>query len=228
MLPVLNIGCRPATSAGRRRDNSTYHYPMKTFRLLAVLLFTTVLNGTNLLAAPPNPTFTFQENGQGKLELPNGFVIPLPGALASDPGPGGLSSALTFTTHPQEQNFVVGDVLIFDNGKISDVLRFNPDPGPGPGLTSPILFYSNDSAGLLADTGLPTAFYANNLTISENQSGFTIYTPIAGQPGFEPAVGTLPVTYQIFSTPDASSTLSLFVLDICGIALARGKLCKAS
>jgi hypothetical protein len=205
------------------------NYPMKILRLSATLLLATVaaLSRNTLYAVPVNPTFTFAENGQGKLELPNGFVIPLPGVLASDPGPGGLSSALTFTTHPQEENFVVGDVLILDNGKVSDVLRFNPDPGPGPGLTSPILFYSNDLAGgLLADTGLPSAFYPNNVTISENHSGLTIYTPIAGQPGFEPATGALPVTYQILSTPDASSTLSLFAVAICGIALARRKLCS--
>lgn len=205
---------------------------MKISRLSATLLLATiaVLSLNTLYAVPVNPTFTFLENGQGKLELPNGFVIPLPGVLASDPGPGGLSSALTFTAHPQELNFVVGDVLILDgNGKVSDVLRFNPDPGPGPGLTSPILFYSNDFAGgLLADTGLPTAFYANNSTISENQSGLTIYTPIAGQPGFEPAPGALPVTYQILSTPDPGSTMSLFGVALCGIGLLRRKLCCTS
>jgi hypothetical protein len=204
---------------------------MKISRLSATLLLATVavLSLNTLYAVPVNPTLTFQENGQGKVELPNGFMIPLPGVLASDLGPGGLSSALTFTAHPAEENFVVGDVLILDgNGKVSDVLRFNPDPGPGPGLISPILFYSNDSAGLLADTGLPTAFYANNLSISENQSGFTIYTPIAGQPGFEPALGALPVTYQIFSTPDPDSTLSLFGVALCAIGLLRRKLCYTS
>jgi hypothetical protein len=200
---------------------------MKISRLLTPLLFVTVLllAGTKLLAVPSNPTLTFQESGQGKVELPNGAVIPLPGALASDPGPGGLSSALTFTAHPAEENFVVGDVLFLDGaGQVSDVLRFNPDPGPGPRLTSPILFYSNDSAGLLADLGLPTAFYTNKLTISENHSGFTIYTPVAGQPGFEPATNALPVTYQILSTPDPGSSLSLLTIALCGIGLLRRKI----
>jgi len=183
-----------------------------------------LLAGTELLAVPSNPTLTFQENGQGKVELPNGVVIPLPGALASDPGPGGLSSALTFTAHPAELNFVVGDVFILDGaGHVSDVLRFNLDPGPGPRLTSPILFYSDDSAGLLADTGLPTAFYDNKVTISENHSGFTIYTPIAGQPGFEPGF-PLPITYQIFSTPDAGSSVCLFAVALYGIGLLRRNL----
>jgi len=195
---------------------------MKISRLLTPLLFAAVLllTCTKLLAVPSNPTLTFQENGQGKVELPNGAVIPLHGALASDPGPGGLSSALTFTAHPAEENFVVGDVLVLDGaGKVSDVLRFNPDPGTGPGLISPILFYSNDPAGLLADTGLPTAFYDNKFTVSENHSGFTTYTPVAGQPGFEPGTNALPVTYQILSTPDAGSTLCLFAVALCGIGL---------
>jgi VPDSG-CTERM motif len=200
---------------------------MKISRLHTPLLFATVLllAGTKLLAVPSNPTLTFQENGQGKVELPNGAVIPLPGALASDPGPGGLSSALTFTAHPAEELLVVGDVLLFDSsGKVSDVLRFNPDPSPGaPRLTSPILFYSSDSAGLLADTGLPTAFYTNTATISENHSGFTIYTPVAGQPGFEPATGALPITYQILSIPDAGSSVSLLAMALCGIGLLRRK-----
>ena len=202
---------------------------MKIRRVSTILLLAAplLLDVTRVSAVPANPTFTFPENGQGKLELPNGAVIPFTGVLAPDPGPGGLSSALTFTTHPQEQNFVVGDVLLLDgNGKVSDVLRFNPDPGPGPGLTSPILFYSNDVlGGLLADTGLPTAFYANSLTIAENHSGLTIYTPIAGQPGFEPAAGALPVTYQILSTPDAGWTVSLFSVALCGLVFLRRKLC---
>jgi hypothetical protein len=201
---------------------------MKISRLFTAFLFATVLvlTATKLLAVPSNPTLTFQENGQGKVELPNGAVIPLPGALASDPGPGGLSSALTFNAHPAEELLVVGDVLLLDpSGKLSDVLRFNPDPSPGaPRLTSPILFYSSDSAGLLADTGLPTAFYTNTATIPENHFGFTIYTPVAGQPGFEPAAGALPITYQILSIPDAGSSVSLLAMALCGIGLLRRKI----
>jgi hypothetical protein len=202
---------------------------MKISRVSTALLFATlfVFSGNNKLhAVPVNPTFTFPETGQGKLELPNGFVVLLPGVLAPDPGPGGLSSALTFTAHPAEENLVVGDLFLLDgNGRVSDILRFNP----GAAISGqPIVFYSNDSNGLLADTGLPAGFYANSLTILENPSGPTIYTPIAGQPGFEPASGALPVTYQIFSTPDDGSTLSLLAVAIFGIAFVRRKLCSSS
>lgn len=199
---------------------------MKISRFPTAFLCATALalSGVTLHAVPSNPTFSFYENGQGILELPNGVVIPIPGALASDAGPGGLSSALTFTTHPQEEFFVPGDLLLLDaNGRISDVLRFNTGTAADVGLTQLLVFYSNDSGGLLADTGLPTAFYPNTFVISEKHSGPTIYTPIAGQPGFE-AGFPLPITYQIFSTPDVGSTLSLFGMGVFAIALLRRKL----
>jgi hypothetical protein len=88
------------------------------------LLFTLTASNATVSA----PTFTFNENGVGQLELPNGAVIPLVGTLAPDPGPGGLSGALVFTTHPQEgAAFAVGDVFLSGHGgTISNVLRFIP------------------------------------------------------------------------------------------------------
>jgi hypothetical protein len=119
---------------------------------------TLVLSGPTAKAAPIGPTFSFHENGQGTLALPTGVVIPIPGVLTSDSAPGGLSSALAFTTHPQEQFFVTGDVFLLDaHGRISDILRFNPGTISGTVMTQLIFLYSNDSAGLLADTGLPGA-----------------------------------------------------------------------
>ncbi len=94
-------------------------------------------------------------------------------------------------------------------------------------MTQLIFFYSNDSGGLLADTGLPVNFYPNAVTIFENETGPTIYTPVAGQPGF--AAGfPLPVTYQIFSTPDMGSTLALLGLAVSGLALLRRKILVAT
>jgi hypothetical protein len=74
---------------------------MKTFTtfiggVAGALLFTTTASNATVSA----PTFTFNEKGVGQLELPNGPVIPPVGTLAA--GPGGVSSALVFTTHPQE------------------------------------------------------------------------------------------------------------------------------
>jgi hypothetical protein len=188
------------------------------------LTFAFALSANTLRAVPSVPTFSFHENGQGQLELPNGIIIPFPGALTSDPGPGGLISALTFTAHPQLNPFPVGDVVLLDaSGHVSDILRFNPSTSSSSGLTQLIFFYSNDHGGLLADTGLPSLMYGNTVTIHESQSGPTIYTPTSGQPGFSSDT-PLGDTYHIFSTPDAGSTLSLLGLAVSGLGLLRRKM----
>ncbi len=183
---------------------------------------TLLVSGFTAQAVPVGPTFSFHENGNGQLELPNGVIIPLAGTLTSDPGPGGLLSALAFTTHPQEgAAFTVGDVLMRDgSGHISDVLRFSPATSSDTGLTQLIFLYSNDSVGLLADTGLPMAFYFNSVSLVETQNGATIFVPSDGQPGFLP-VAPVPITYRIFSTPDTGTTLSLFSVAILGLALLQ-------
>ncbi|PYK75275.1 MAG: hypothetical protein DME42_02950 [Verrucomicrobia bacterium] len=185
--------------------------------VVALLFTTTASNGT--VSAP---TFTFNENGVGQLELPNGAVIPLIGTLAADPGPGGLSGALVFTTHPQEgAAFTVGDVFLTEHGgTISDVLRLNPATSSGTGLTQLMFLYSNDAGGLLADVGLPAAFYSNSVTITENENAITTFIPTTGQPGFLP-VAPVPITYRIISMPDSGSTLLLLGLALSGLTVAR-------
>ena len=192
------------------------------------LLFAVALSGNTLLTQPTIPAFSFHENGQGQLELPNGVVIPFPGALTSDPGPGGLISALSFTAHPQVNPFPVGDVVLLDaSGHVSDILRFNPATSSSPGLTQLIFFYSNDHGGLLADTGLPSLMYGNTVSIQESQSGATTYTPTAGQPGFSSDT-PLGDTFHIFSTPDTGSTLLMFGAGVGFLALVRRKILPAA
>src|SRR6476646_711797 len=181
---------------------------MKISRIVLAILFALAASANTLRAVPPSlPTFSFHENGNGKLELPlifGGGVIPLTGTLMSDPGPGGLMSALAFTAHPQAAPFPEGDVVLLDaNGDVSDILRFDTANPDGAQL---IFFYSNDHGGLLADTGLPSSMLPNTVTIQENPSGPTIYTPMAGQPGFS-TDSTLGDSFLIFSTPDTGSTL---------------------
>jgi len=187
------------------------------------LTFAFALSANTLRAVPSLPTFSFHENGQGQLELPNGFVIPFPGALIADPGPGGLMSALTFTAHPQLNPFPVGDVVLLDaSGHVSDILRFNPATSSSSGFTQLIFFYSNDHGGLLADTGLPSLMYDNTVTVQESQSGPTIYTPTSGQPGFS-SDSPLGDTFHIFSTPDTGSTLLMLGIAVAGLALIRAQ-----
>src|SRR6476660_4701827 len=129
---------------------------MKISRIVLAVLFALAASANTLRAVPPSlPTFSFHENGNGKLELPlvfGGGVIPLTGVLMSDPGPGGLTSALAFTAHPQAAPFPEGDVVLLDaGGHVSDILRFDTaNPADGSQL---IFFFSNDHADLLADTG---------------------------------------------------------------------------
>ena len=192
------------------------------------LIFAFALSANTLHAVPPSlPTFSFHENGNGQLELPvlfGGGVIPLPGTLTSDLGPGGLNSALTFTAHPQVNPFPVGDVVLLDaSGHVSDILRFNPATTGSSGLTQLIYFYSNDHGGLLADTGVPSGLYDNRVTIQESQSGPTTYTPTAGQPGFS-TDSPLGDSFLIFSTPESGSTLLMFVAGVGFLSLVRRRI----
>jgi hypothetical protein len=201
---------------------------MKISRIVLAVLFALAASANTLRAVPPSlPTFSFHENGNGQLALPLSFgggVIPLPGTLMSDPGPGGLSSALAFTAHPQANPFPAGDVVLLDaSGNISDILRFDPEASPGPGAPQLIFFYSNDDGGLLADTGLPSSMFTNTVTIQENPSGPTIYTPTAGQPGFS-SDSPLGDSFRIFSTPDTGSTLLMLGAAIAGFVFLRWKM----
>jgi len=200
---------------------------MKISRIVLAVLFALAASATTLCAAPLLPTFSFHENGNGQLELPllfGGGVIPLPGTLTSDPGPGGLASALAFTAHPLAGPFPEGDVVLLDaSGHVSDILRFDLETNPGPGSPQLIFFYSNDHGGLLADTGLPSSMFSNTVIIQENPSGPTIYTPIAGQPGFS-TDSPLGDSFRIFSTPDTGSTLLMLGAAIAGLVSLRRKM----
>jgi hypothetical protein len=201
---------------------------MKIPRIVLAVLFALAASANTLRAVPPSlPTFSFHENGNGQLELPllfGGGVIPLPGTLMSDTGPGGLASALTFTAHPLVNPFPEGDVVLLDaGGHVSDILRFNPATSSSSSLTQLIFFYSNDHGGLLADTGLPSLMSGNTITIQENPSGPTIYTPVAGQPGFS-TDSPLGDSFRIFSTPDTGSTLLMLGAATAGLVLLRWKM----
>ncbi len=173
---------------------------------------------------PPNPTITLNGgSGQGTIQLPNGVTIPITAASANDMGPGGLSSALAFTFRPAEgAAFIVGDVLLLGiGGVISDVIRFHPAALVGSVLTQQVFFYSLAGSGLRSSTGLPGSFYSNSTTLVENRFGATIYTPIAGQPGFNPG-SALPTTYRfIAQVPDNGSGVLLIALAIGALAFLR-------
>jgi hypothetical protein len=148
-------------------------------RWLWVLGLVTLLLG---LGSPALADFivSVDENGHGTLQADHS-TLPFSGILAPDPGPGGLPAVLTY---PLPFLATQGDVLLMDGANRLDVIRFNG----GETLT----FYSDNIDGFdaLGDTsGLPGAFYANQVSIPEigsEASNGAVYTPLPGQPGFDP------------------------------------------
>lgn len=166
------------------------------------------------------------ELGDSRFTNTAGFNGSLPFALQNDPGPGGLSSALTYDLL-NPPGLTAGDLILLEPdgaGAVSDIIRFNPaEVGPGGG-TGSLVFYSDsgDGADSLADIGFPTTLYENNLSLleigAEGSNGFS-YTPTAGQPGFVSGAGG-PVTFTIVS--DGSLAVpepSTMALLLCGAGL---------
>jgi len=178
-----------------------------------------------------NPLITVNENGVGSLFFSNP-AINMPGVLAADPGPGGQASALTYNLLGPPA-LVAGDIFITDTvgGPLSDLIRFNP-AGTAPGYQASLVFYSTDAGGALADTGVPSGFYTNTVTLLEGPGGVTLYTPTAGQPGFIAGFG---VTYDIISdtaaaTPEPGAVALFGSMGLSGVALLarRRKLARKS
>ena len=179
---------------------------MKSRHVLSAVCLAVMLlaSGRVVSAQGFSTNISVDENGAGRLTNTNGFDSSLPGTLLPDPGPGGLPLALTFgLLNPP--GLVAGDLLLFEPGApgtLSDIIRFNPNQNGGS-----LVFYSDrdDGSNSLADTGFPTALYANVLSLVEvgleGANGFT-YTPTAGQPGFVSGAAG-PVTYNIVSDLDA-------------------------
>jgi hypothetical protein len=202
---------------------------MNRHTILAIFIVAAcALVGTStLLAQGFTITVSADENGNGTLVNSTGFSSALPSALLPDPGPGGLSLALTYgLLNPP--GLVAGDLVLLEVpvGQISDVIRFNPSQNGGS-----LVFYSDsfDGSDALADTGFPTAFYTNNISFTEvgpeGANGLT-YTPVAGQPGFV-AGAAGPVTYVIISdslVPEPCSLTLLAIGAACGLASCRRRL----
>ena len=174
-----------------------------------------------------NPLITADENGNGTLLFPGGAPIAMPFSLTNNLGPGGLPNALTYNLLGPP-GLVIGDVVLSENvGELlvpSDVVRFL-----FVGDVASFIFYSDngDGADALADTGLPTALLANNVTIPEvgpEGDNGAFYTPTANQPGFVPGFN---VTYHFISdsaVPEPATWAMMLVgFGAIGFALRRAK-----
>ena len=195
-------------------------------RLLCLYCASTIASAV-LSAQGPTVVYHFDEFGNGSGMGPGG-TLNLPGALAFDPGPGGLASALSYSGLGNPPSLVAGDVLVFEPGVgnlLSDVIRFNPaGTGGNPAYRPTLVFYSNNTGGVPpnapADTGFPIAFYANTVNVREIPgSGDTTlinYTPLAGQPGF---VNGFAVTYNLVSDVPEPASAAFALIGIALLAI---------
>jgi hypothetical protein len=199
-------------------------YLRATFVVAVALLF---LHRTSAFAQN-NPLITVDENGNGTLLFPGGSPIPTHGVLAADPGPGGLSSVLTYNLLGPP-SLVAGDVLLSDAGLVLDVIRFNPAGTGNPAYPASLLFYSDNVDGVdsLGDTpSPPSALYTNRVIIPElgdELNDGAIYAPTAGQPGF---VAGFNVTYNLISdgtgVPEPAS-ITLLGFGLAALLIAKRK-----
>jgi hypothetical protein len=175
--------------------------------LIGLALATWLATGPEVFAQSTAVTVTVDENGHGTATIP-GTVFTLQASQSQDPGPGGLSGALTysFSSPLAGVPIVMGDVILSEPGaSMSDLIRFNQNPN----LVGTLVFYSDKpEVDALADIGFPTANYGTVITMpetgTEGINGLT-YTPMSGQPGF---VVNQAVTYMIQSdVPEPASII---------------------
>jgi hypothetical protein len=184
----------------------------RRFGSCAAIVILCLLLGAFLAAPAGANTLWFDEYG-------NSSFGPATGYMVIDQGPGGLSQVLNYDIGFSR---VPGDVLIMEGSVLSDVIRFDPNFWE-------LMFYSDNTPphqpGVLADTGLPTEFYPNPVTIQEvgsEKNNWVFYTPLPGQPGYSDLNPGL--TYQFISDVPVPPSVLLFgggLLGLLGLGWRR-------
>ena len=163
----------------------------------------------------------FDENCDGVFINTGGVHLPLSCALQSDPGPGGLSEALTMQLGNPGANLVGGDLLIDDTqGHLVDLIRFNSSETIN-GQTGALVYYRAPGP-TEADTGFPTSDYANTLTVTEGPMGNYAYFPTAGEPGFVNGLQEgVSIVYDIGDQTAPEPASAMLMLGAIGIFAGR-------
>jgi hypothetical protein len=158
-------------------------------------------------ASGSSAKIVMDEDGNGSTYFNGALVATFTGFMATDAGPGGLLSVLTYVPDGSI-DFVAGDVLGFQGLALDDWMRFVPAGTGGPGLPAGVVFMSNPVDGIdsKADVNSPPfGMYPNFRLIQETSLGGGmlgyLYTPGPGDPGFVLGV-PVTVTYEFISGDD--------------------------
>lgn len=161
--------------------------------------------------------------GNGTLTAPDGFVIPTTGAVGADAGPGGKSNALVYDLFAPPA-LATGDLLVYSpGGVLEDVIRF--EDAAGSCTTGCLVFYATNVLGAIANIGVPSAFFANALSITAASDGSLVYTPALGQPGYV-AAGDDAVTIVLPRVVPEPATFALLGIGVLGVAATRRRNAK--
>jgi hypothetical protein len=209
---------------GSRKEKSGMRKLIMIFLVCAcVLLTTTIAWGSIKPTIAAATIISFDENGHGTWEDGSGSITPLIFGIGVPPAGGHPTLYYELTAAIMEGDIVVDEPGTTGPGPLSiepsDLLRFS-------GYC--VYVYSDlpeaGEVGELADTGIPTQFLSNMLTMAEegSEGGWNgvHYTPLPGQPGWiEGLEGG--VTYVFTSDVPEPATIAL--LGLGALSLLRRK-----
>ena len=197
-------------------------YALMTLGAVAAMTFTGSGAFAQIPQGPADIIFAVDSHGHGLAATYFG-IDAMPSFIASDPGPGGNTTALTYSLE-RPPSIVTGDVFLDDPSGTyyPGLIRFNAsdasdtsDPND-PGVPASFVFYSAEN-GIASG---PTDFYQNQRHATIYPGGPAYYEPSAGDPGY---IAGFTVDYvflndAIAPEPSALAALGFGVLGVAMLA----------